>query len=67
MSGSIPSSASLGEWGFFIPFINTRKMPSSIQHLNNFEKNLDDMLVTIQLGAGFWIQRKKEYIHFEGF
>ena len=45
-------------------FGNSRNVPRSIQHLNNFEKNLNHMLVTVQLGTLLHIEGKKEDVHF---
>jgi len=45
-------------------FGNTRYVPRSVQHLNNFKKNFYNMLITVQLGTLFDIERQKEDVHF---
>jgi len=35
-----------------------------VQHLNNFEKNLDHMLVAVHMGARLWVKGQEEDVHF---
>jgi len=59
----VPLGPTLGSrW---IPvFRNSRNVPRSVQHLNNFKKNFYNMLITVQLGTLLNIEGKKEDVHF---
>ena len=46
-------------------FGNSGNVPRSIQHLNNFEKNFYNMLITVQLGTLLHIEGQKEDVHFD--
>ena len=61
VSGAVPSTGPcLVERG---ASFDKRGVVGSVQHLSNFEKNLDHMLVTVHLGACLWIERQKEDVH----
>ena len=65
MRGSVSSSGSSPViWCQDLVVTETRDVPSCIQHLYNFEKNLDDVLVAIESCTLIWIQGQKKYIHF---
>jgi hypothetical protein len=46
-----------------IPPIRTNVMPGCIEHLNNLEKDLVHVLVTIQFCTFIWIEGQEEYVH----
>jgi len=57
----VPSFSTFCARGFPVGCVG--KVPRSVQHLSNFEKNLNHMLVAVHLRAHNRVERQEEYVH----